>query len=82
MSKKGKPSETETRAGEQDQSHFHPQYFPKGSKWQLPDLLRSEIDFSLARKAFEADGRKILDATIDGKCPVFERIEYSTLKFS
>ena len=79
---KGKPSETETRAAEQDQSHFHPQYFPKGSKWQLPDLLRSEIDFSLARKAFEADGRKILDATIDGKCPVFERIEYSTLKFS
>jgi len=78
---KGQPSEMETRTTEQDQSHFHPQYFPKGSKWQFPDLLRSEIDFSLARKAFEADGRKILDATINGKCPVFERVEYSRLKF-
>lgn len=79
---KGQPSEMETRTTEQDESHFHPHYFPKGSKWQFPDLLRSEIDFSLARKAFEANGRKILDATIDGKCPVFERVKYSSLKFS
>ena len=78
----GKPSATEKRVSEQDQSHFHPHYFPKGSKWQLPDLLRSEIDFSLARKAFEADGRRVLDATIDGKCPVFERIEFSSIEFN
>ena len=79
---KGRPSEVETRTSERDQSHFHPNYFPKGLKWQLPDLWRSEVDFSLARTAFEENGRKILDATIDGKCPVFERIEYSSLKFS
>jgi hypothetical protein len=78
---KGKPSETEVRTNERDQSHFHPHYFPRGSRWQLPDLVRSEIDFSLARKAYEADGRKILDATIDGKCPVFERADYSLLNF-
>ena len=75
---KGVPSETELRTDDRDQSHFHPQYFPKGSKWQLPDLLRSEIDYELARRAFEQDGRQILDATIGGKCQVFEKAEYQT----
>jgi hypothetical protein len=78
---KGLPSQTETRTADQDQSHFHPQYFPKGAKWQLPDLLRSEVDFALARHAFEADGRIILDATIDGKCRVFEKVDFSSLRF-
>jgi hypothetical protein len=78
---KGLPSGTETRTAEQDQSHFHPNYFPKGSRWQLPDLLRSEIDFSLARHAFEADGRRIFDATIGGKCEIFEKIDFSSIKF-
>lgn len=75
---KGVPSGLETRTSEKDLSHFHPQYFPKGVRWQLPDLLRSEIDFALARRAYEADGRKIYDATINGKCAVFEKKEYST----
>jgi len=64
---------------DQDQNHFHPQYAPKGSKRGIPDLLRSEIDFKLARQAFEADGRKIYDATIGGKCEVFEKVDYSSL---
>jgi len=76
---KGVPSGLETRTADQDQSHFHPQYFPKGSRWQLPDLLRSEIDFSIARKAFESDGRRIYDATIGGKCEVFEKVDFSSL---
>ncbi len=76
---KGLPSGTEIRAAERDESHFHPQYFPKGVKWQLPDLLRSEVDFEIARRAFEQDGREILDATIGGKCPVFKKVDYSTL---
>lgn len=78
---KGLPSNTETRTADQDQSHFHPHYFPKGAKWQLPDLLRSEVDFALARQAFEADGRTILDATIDGKCQIFEKVDFSSLTF-
>jgi hypothetical protein len=76
---KGIPSETEVRKEEVDHSHFHPQYFPKGVKWQPPDLLRSEIEFELARKAFEADGREIVDATINGKCQVFEKVNYLSL---
>ena len=76
---KGVPTKTEIRTSVIDESHFHPQYFPKGIKWQLPDLLRSEIDFQIARKSYETDGREILDATLDGKCPVFNRIDYLSL---
>ena len=72
---KGIPSETRTRPQSEDRSHFHPAYFPPGIRWQLPDLLRSEIDFQLARTAYEAAGRRILDATEGGRCPVFERVD-------
>lgn len=76
---KGIPNLTETRTAEYDKSHFHTQYFPKGVKWQLPDLQRSEIDFEIAREIFEKDGREILDATIGGKCNVFNKIDYLSL---
>ena len=76
---KGIPSRTELRKATHDASHFHPNYFPKGTKWQLPDLHRSEIDYELARKAFEKDGRTIVDATINGKCKVFEKVGYLSL---
>ena len=64
---------------DQDQNHFHPQYAAKGSKRGIPDLLRSEIDFELARKAFEADGRQVYDATIGGKCTIFQKVDYYSL---
>ena len=76
---KGIPSKTETRTPELDESHFHAQYFPKGFKWQLPDLLRSEIEFNIVRKAFEGDDREVLDATIGGKCQIFKKIDYQSL---
>ena len=76
---KGTPNKTETRTSERDESHFHAQYFPKGVKWQLPDIQRSNIDYEIARKAFEGDGREILDATIGGKCQVFKKVEYPSL---
>jgi hypothetical protein len=78
-SEKGLPNQTEMRTAERDESHFHPDYFPKGVKWQLPDLLRSEIDFNIARNAFEKDGREIVDATVDGNCPVFRKVDYLSL---
>lgn len=72
----GEPNRTEVRMEDQDRDHFHPNYFPKGSRWQLPDLLRSELAYEKARIAFEQDGRRILDATIGGKCTVFEKVDY------
>jgi hypothetical protein len=76
---KGVPSKTVVRKEKLDQSHFHPDYFPKGYKWQLPDLLRSEIDYELALKQYQVDDRKILDATIGGKCQVFDKVDYLSL---
>jgi len=76
---KGTPNKTVERTAEKDQNHFHPDYFPKGSKWQLPDLRRSEFAYALAREAFEKDGRRIIDATEGGKCQVFEKATFDSV---
>jgi len=76
---KGTPNKTEVRTSEVDQNHFHPNYFPKGSKWQLPDLQRSEIAYQLAKEAFEADGRRIIDATVGGKLQIFSKVNFYDL---
>lgn len=78
-SEAGTPNKTEIRNYEKDTSHFHKDYFPKGVKWQLPDLLRSEIDFKLARDFYEKNGRRIFDATIGGNCRVFTKCDYEAL---
>lgn len=69
----GVPNQTKLRTSEIDENHFHPNYFPKGSKWQLPDLLRSERSYMLADEFFLRAGRKIYDATYNGNCPIFEK---------
>jgi hypothetical protein len=76
---KGIPGKTEVRDQRDDESHFHRDYFPRGTKWQLPDLRRSEIAFKRAKLAFEADGREIIDATVDGQCEVFEKGDFYRL---
>jgi hypothetical protein len=76
---KGTPNETVKRTEEEDKSHFHPNYFPKGMKWQLPDLRRSEIAYAMAREAYEKVGRRIIDATQGGKCQVFEKAAFTSL---
>jgi hypothetical protein len=70
---------TEVVSQGDDPNHFSPEYFGKGFRWQLPDLETSEIAYRLARQAFEADGREILDATIGGKLTIFPKVDYSSL---
>lgn len=76
---KGVPNTVRIRETKEDQDHVHPDYFPKGIKWQIPDLRRSELAYELARKAFEGEGRSVVDATVDGKCMVFEKATFSSL---
>ena len=76
---KGTPNREEVRESAVDENHFHPEYFPKGSRWQLPDLLRSESAYHLARDAFEADGREVLDATEGGHLEVFEKVDFRSI---
>jgi hypothetical protein len=33
----------------------------------------------LARQAYEADDRKVLDATVNGKLKIFDKADYRTL---
>jgi hypothetical protein len=70
----GAPHETRRMAGP-DPNHFSPDYF-QGQDWDNPDLARSEASYAEARRVFEADGRIILDATVDGACTVFEKVDY------
>jgi len=75
---KGKPNTTVISEGD-DQSHFDPRYFGKGFRWQLPDLDTSEQGYWLARQAYEAAGRSVIDATIGGHLQVFPKVKYESL---
>jgi hypothetical protein len=74
----GQPNTTVVSQGE-DPDHFHAGYFGKGFRWQLPDLETSEVGYAMARKAFEADGRRVLDATVGGQLQVFDKVDYNSL---
>ena len=75
---KGDANKTIISQGD-DPNHFAPNYFGKGFKWQLPDLETSERAYRMAKAAYEADGRQVLDATIGGKLTVFPKIDYLSL---
>ncbi|MDK2979889.1 MAG: hypothetical protein PWQ55_236 [Chloroflexota bacterium] len=75
---KGKPNTTIVSEGD-DPNHFNPAYFGKGFRWQLPDLDTSEVGYAMARQAFEADGRRVLDATVGGRLTIFPKVEYDSL---
>jgi len=74
----GKPNTTVTSQGD-DPNHFSPGYFGQGFRWQLPDLETSERGYRLAREAYEAAGRRVLDATVGGKLTVFPKVAYDSL---
>lgn len=57
-----------------DVDHFDPGYFGAGFRWQLPDLETSEVAYESARRAFEADDRRIIDATDGGALTVFPKM--------
>lgn len=69
------PANKAVTAGSTDASHFDPRYFANGVKWQLPDLLQSEVHYLLAREAFESTGRLLANCTAGGKLEVFQRME-------
>ena len=74
----GAPNTTVISQGN-DPNHFHPGYFGKGFRWQLPDLETSERAYRMAHQAYQAAGRQVLDATIGGKLAVFPKVDYNTL---
>jgi FkbM family methyltransferase len=71
----GTPHKTVVSEGD-DPNHFDPSYFGQGLKWQLPDLEGSEKSYRVAKQVFEESGRKIIDATVNGRCQVFPKQDY------
>ncbi|HEY59395.1 MAG TPA: DUF115 domain-containing protein [Anaerolineae bacterium] len=78
FSTKGNPNTTVISQGD-DPDHFHPAYFGKGFRWQLPDLHTSELAYAMARREFAAEGREVVDATIGGKLTIFPKTKYDQL---
>ncbi|SFQ15186.1 6-hydroxymethylpterin diphosphokinase MptE-like protein [Flavobacterium akiainvivens] len=69
----GLAGKAEIRTQDKDESHFDPNYFPKGMKWVLPDLVKSELGYAIARDFYKKNGREVIDATIEGKCNIFTK---------
>ena len=66
-------------SAEDDPNHFHPDYFGKGKTWKDPKLDRVLANYALAKEIFEADGRRIINATAGGNLNMFDRIDYHEL---
>jgi len=62
-----------------DPNHFHPEYFGKGKVWKDPQLDRVLANYQLAKVMYEADGRRIVNATPGGKLELFDRVSYDEL---
>lgn len=62
-----------------DPNHFDSSYFGKGKRWHDPHLDRVYRSYQLAKLCFEAQGRKIYNATYGGKLELFERKEFNSL---
>lgn len=74
----GEPGQLITSNGD-DPNHFDPNYFGKGFKWQLPNLVRSEVAYRMAKDVYLKAGRQILDATVGGKLNIFPKINYEDI---
>lgn len=68
------PAHLEVVQDKHDVDHFVKDYFGPGVRWNLPDLEQSEISYRMARQVYEADSRRILDATRGGALTVFPKI--------
>jgi len=73
----GQPNEEKIIAGA-DLNHFSDSYFGFGQTWDNPDLENSEESYRVAKEIYEKNGRKIIDATLDGACEIFTKVDYKT----
>ena len=74
----GQPNEARVLEGA-DPNHFSPDYFGGGQTWDNPDLAHSDESYALARREYEQAGRRIIDATLDGACTVFDKADYRSI---
>jgi len=70
------PANAEVTSTGDDPNHFAANYFGKGVRWHLPDLVNSEMAYQLAKLVFNADDRNVFDATVSGKLKVFPKRDH------
>ncbi|MCX6168382.1 MAG: DUF115 domain-containing protein [Ignavibacteriales bacterium] len=75
---KGIPGKTLISTGKEN-NHFITGYYKKGMKWEIPDYKGEELAYKKAKEHFGKNGKKILDATVDGNLNIFEKIEFGKL---
>lgn len=66
-----KPGSVFVAEGE-DVDHFHSEYFEPGHIFAAPELEGATRSYELARRVWEADGRKIINLTTATKLNVFD----------
>lgn len=64
---------------EDDENHFHPEYFGKGKRWHDPQLDQVLKNYEMAMMIYKGDGRKIYNATVGGNLNLFERVKFEDL---
>ena len=64
---------------EDDPNHFDPSYFGAGKKWHDPKLHNVLESYRLCKQVYEADSRKIFNATVGGRLELFDRVEFNEL---
>lgn len=72
---KGKPQDDVTSNG-QEENHFVKGYYRPEMIWRVPDFRSEEYSYKLARIAYEANGCRIYDATIQGELQVFPKVDF------
>ena len=63
-----------TSTADDDANHFDPRYFGTGKRWHDPNVDEMVRCFALCRKAIEARGGRIVNATPGGRLEVFDRV--------
>lgn len=62
-----------------ESTHFHKDYYPKGTTWMVPDLAYQGKAFESARDYYYRNGGMVYNATRGGKLEVFERVDFDGL---
>ncbi|MBX3732119.1 MAG: hypothetical protein KF791_05950 [Verrucomicrobiae bacterium] len=60
-------------------NHFHPDYRKAGEAWAVPNMEGQRAAFRSALARFEADGRRIVNASRTTKLDVFPRADFDAL---
>jgi len=71
---KGDPDK-QIKSDKNDSDHFHPDYFGKGVKWEVPNYKKMEHGYDIANKFISSQNKIIVDATVNGNLKIFKRVK-------